>query len=214
MIYITVKQKHEPKQLTWEDVLFDSVTLEDLIPKRFDKTGTITRKFETVDEKYLNKIDVQKMIRILKKFNEQNEELFRKDRNSLYQHFTIPKKTGGLRPIDAPVEELQNQLGILANILTEEFGLLYHTAAFAYIKDRCTVDCVRKHKQNESNWFLKTDFSGFFPNTNLDFAIKMLGMIFPTSEICKFSYGQEQLRKALSLGFLNDSLPQGTKLSP
>lgn len=154
------------------------------------------------------------MIRTLEKFNESNRELLEKDRGSLYRHFTIPKKTGGLRPIDAPEDELQDQLGRLANILTEEFGMLYHTSAFAYIKDRCTVDCVRKHKQNESNWFLKTDFSGFFPNTNLDFTMKMLGIIFPTSEICKDNYGWEQLRKALSLGFLNDSLPQGTKLSP
>ena len=214
MTYITVKQHREPKQIKWEDVLFDAVAIEDLEPKPYDKTGTLTRVYDKVDQRYMDKINLASMIQKLVKFNTDNEELFKKNREELYRHFTIPKKTGGLRPIDAPVDELQEQLGRLSNILTESFGLLYHTSAFAYIKDRCTVDCVRRHKLNESNWFLKTDFSGFFPNTNLDFTMKMLSMVFPTSEICKNEYGREQLRKALSLGFLNDSLPQGTKLSP
>lgn len=214
MTYITVKQKHEPKQVEWEDVLFDIATVDDFEERPYDHTGTITRKYEKIDDSYLKKINLETMIGKLEKFCLLNEKLFEQDRDSLYRHFTIPKKTGGLRPIDAPVDELQTQLGILSEILTNDFGLKYHTSAFAYIKDRSTVDCVRRHKLNESNWFLKTDFSGFFPNTNLDFTMKMLGMIFPTSEICKDKSGEAALRKALSLGFLHDSLPQGTRLSP
>jgi RNA-directed DNA polymerase len=39
-------------------------------------------------------------------------------------------------------------------------------------------------------------------------------MIFPLSEICKDEEGYKELKKALSLGFLNGGLPQGTVLSP
>lgn len=55
MTYITVRQKCEPKQLQWEDVLFEAVTAEDLKPTHFDTTGTITRKFDELDKKYLDK---------------------------------------------------------------------------------------------------------------------------------------------------------------
>ena len=39
-------------------------------------------------------------------------------------------------------------------------------------------------------------------------------MVFPLSEICESEKGYEALKKALSLGFLNGGLPQGTVLSP
>ena len=44
--------------------------------------------------------------------------------------------------------------------------------------------------------------------------MKMLSMVFPLSEVIKDPVGKEELQKALSLGFLNGSLPQGSPLSP
>lgn len=214
MVYITVRQNMREKQVSWEDVLFDEVTENDFAQCNSPWTGTITRRVEKVDEKYLRKINVDGMIRKLEKFNEENADLFVKDRMSLYRHFKIPKKTGGLRQIDAPKDELQSQLSRLSRMLTDDFGLLYHTAAFAYVKGRSIVDCVSKHKKNESKWYLKTDFSGFFPNTTLDYTMKMMSMIFPMSEVCKSEKGYNALKTALSLGFLNGGLPQGTTLSP
>ena len=154
------------------------------------------------------------MINWLKKFNESNKNLFEADRKSLYTSFKIPKATGGFRQIDAPNEELQCQLKRLANFIMNDCGVLYHTSSFAYTKGRSIVDCVKKHQRNESNWFLKTDISGFFPHTTLDFVMRMAAMVFPLSEICKDEEGKAELRKALSLGFLNGGLPQGTSLSP
>lgn len=214
MTYVTVKQHRLPKQINWEDILFGSVDKFDFANQKSFCTGTVTRVFDVVPDKILQSVDVEKMIRDLEQFNADNKTMFEKDRESLYRHFKIPKKTGGLRPIDAPCDELQAQLERLAKMLTDEFGILYHTAAFAYIKNRSIVDCVHKHQKNESNWFLKTDFSGFFPHTTLEYTMKMLAMVFPTSEICKTERGWKALERALSLGFLNNGLPQGTKLSP
>lgn len=213
MTYVTIKQRCLPVKQTWENVLFDTVNCN-FLNQRSLSTGTVTRKYETVDQKYLNAINIDKMINSLKRFNADNEKLFNADRNELYKHFTIPKKSGGRRPIDAPCPELQKQLRRLANMLINEFGLLYHTSAFAYIKNRNIVDCIAKHQRNESMWFLKTDFSGFFPSTTLEFTMNMVQKVFPLSEICKSQEGYDALKRALSLGFLNNQLPQGTALSP
>ena len=154
------------------------------------------------------------MISVLKEFNMKHANLHDTNKKSMYRHYFIPKRNGGLRPIDQPCDELQNALDELKNVLSEKFGILYHTAAFAYVPGRSTIQETYKHQNNKSNWFLKTDFSGFFPNTTLDFTMEMMSRIFPTSEICKDIEGKAELRKALSLGFLENGLPQGTKLSP
>ena len=213
MPYITVMQNQTPHQLTWEDVMFRQDKINTwLNPSR--QSGTITRFYETIPESVLNRVDVPSLIRNFEKFNEHHQALFLKDRASLYSTFRIPKKTGGYRRIDAPCEKLQLALSELSYILTEVCGVLYHTSAFAYVKKRCTVECVKKHADFKSNWFLKTDLSDFFGSTTLDHAMHMLSMIFPISEILKTEGGYEAVKKALSLGFLRGGLPQGTTLSP
>lgn len=214
MIYVTTMQHRKPRQISWEDVIMEKEVYNDFANDRSNSTATITRKYETVKQEVIDKINVDAMIRWLKRFNEDNENLFNVDRKSLYSSFKIPKSTGGFRQIDAPCEQLQDQLKRLVNFISDDCGVLYHTAAFAYVKGRSIVDCVRKHQKNESMWFLKTDFSGFFPNTTLDFTMNMLKMIFPLSEVCKREDGYQELKKAISLGFLNGGLPQGTVLSP
>lgn len=213
MYYITIRQHQKPVQIKFEDVLFGNVNIN-LLNGESDTTGTITRAVETIPEEIRLKVNTQYLIDWLKRFNESHQNLFEADRDSLYRHYKIPKKTGGWRPIDEPCPELQNALGDLAHFLQEIAGVLYHTAAFAYVKERCIVDAVKKHAAFKSNWFLKTDVSGFFPNTTLEFTMKMLAKVFPLSEIMKDSEGKEALTKAISLGFLNGGLPQGTKLSP
>lgn len=213
MIYITTRQKHHEKQISWMDLLEGAE-----VPVDYGQdhvlTGTITRCVESVDRKLVDAARIPFAITWLINFNHRHADLFRDDMSTLYRHFTIPKKTGGLRPIDAPCETLQSALRELKDFLSERLGIMYHTSAFAYVPGRCITDVLKKHQNNESNWFIKTDFSGFFPSTTLDFTMKMLSMIFPTNEICKTEMGRNALRKALSLGFLNGGLPQGTALSP
>lgn len=213
MYYITTRQKVKEQQISWLDLLNDEDPLTDYAQPT-GSAGTVTRCVDKIKPEILAKTNVSGMIKILKEYNERHKNLYETDKRKLYRHFTIPKRSGGLRPIDAPCDELQNALAELKDILEQKFGLLYHTANFAYVKERSTVQEVRKHQVKNSNWFLKTDFSGFFPSTTINFVMKMLGMIYPTSEICKDPEGRVELMKALSLGFLNGGLPQGTKLSP
>lgn len=213
MYYYTIKQNRKPVQLKFEDVLFGTANIAAWTGES-DRTGTITRCVQEIPEELKDKINVQSLIAWLKKFNRENQELFEADRDSLYRHYKIPKKTGGWRPIDEPNEKLQNALGNLAEFLKTDCNILYHTAAFAYIENRCIVNAVRKHANFKSNWYLKTDISNFFGSTTLDFAMKMLSMIFPTCLIMENQEGKEELTKAISLGFLNGGLPQGTKMSP
>ena len=213
MIYVTVRQKTREKQISWLDLIGEEeIPVSDFVSS--GSAGTVTRVLEEATPELLRGINVEEMINVLKRFNESHKDLFEAKRETLYRHFSIPKKTGGLRPIDAPCDELQNALEELRLILTNKFGVLYHTAAFAYIPNRSTIQNDMKHLKNESNWYYKTDVSGFFPHTTLDFTMKMLSMIFPLSEVCKIEEGYNELKKALSLGFLNGGLPQGTKLSP
>ena len=213
MIYVTTRQKeYEEKQISWLDIINNVPFEEDLGTK--GSAGTVTRVYEEAPENLLRAINVPYMIGQLKKFNETYDNLFKVERKTLYRHFSIPKRSGGLRPIDAPCDELQYALGELKHILADKFGVLYHTAAFAYVTGRSITQVDYKHQANKSNWFLKTDFSGFFPSTTLDFAMSMIEKVFPISEICKVEEGKSELRKALSLGFLNNQLPQGTVLSP
>lgn len=156
---------------------------------------------------------------------EKHEELFSKARDEIFGRLRSEGFNtslvdldacikAGFRRIDAPNYELKTALTDLKKILEDKCGALYHTSAFAYIKDRSTLKAMKRHQKNESKWFLKLDFSNFFGSTTPDFVMNMLSMIFPFCEIVKTTEGRNTLEKAIELGFLNGSLPQGTPLSP
>ena len=154
------------------------------------------------------------MIELLAMFSQSKEALFAQDRASLYHTFHIPKSSGGLRRIDAPRPELMNALRELKTLLETHMFALYHTAAFAYVRGRSTIDALKRHQRNESKWFLKMDFADFFGSSTPTFVMDMMSRIFPFSEIVKHPVGRDELTKALSLCFLNNGLPQGTPISP
>lgn len=212
MVYITVMQSPIYHQMTLEEFLFQSFQAPTILNTNVSNTRTYA--YETVSEHFTSRIDTDALIRKLVRFNEQTEVLRAQERSTLYETFHIPKKSGGLRRIDAPKPELMNALRNLKTIFEEDFHALYHTSAFAYVKNRCTVDAVKRHQKNNSKWFGKLDLHDFFGSTTLDYVIKMFSMVFPFSEIVKFPNGEAELRKALDLAFLNGGLPQGTPLSP
>lgn len=212
MVYITVMQSPIYHQMTLEEFLFQNFQAPTVINTNVSNTRTYA--YETVSEHFTSRIDTDALIRKLVRFNEQTEALRAQERSTLYETFHIPKKSGGLRRIDAPKPELMNALRNLKTIFEEDYHALYHTSAFAYVKNRCTVDAVKRHQKNNSKWFGKLDLHDFFGSTTLDYVIKMFSMVFPFSEIVKFSNGEAELRKALDLAFLNGGLPQGTPLSP
>lgn len=213
MPYVTAMSTVTPKQISVFDVLND-LTNTTIKERHITKGSTTTRIVERISPEILERFDIFSLINKLEIFNETNERLFEVDRKSLYREFYIPKRSGGLRKIDAPNDELKDALRDFKSILEMDFGALYHTAAYAYVKNRCTIDAIKRHQANKSKWFLKTDFSNFFGSTTLEFTMRMLSMIFPFSEVVKTERGKNALERALSLGFLNGGLPQGTPLSP
>ncbi len=212
MVYITVKQSPIYHQMTLEELLYQTFKAPVIIND--NTANTKTYEVETASEHFTKSLDVQRLIGKLTAFNNSTELLRKVERRSLYNTFYIPKKSGGLRRIDAPNDDLMNALRMLKGIFEQDFGALYHTTAFAYIKKRCTIDAVKRHQQNNSKWFGKLDLHNFFGSTNLDFVMQMFSMVFPFSEVVKHPAGREELRKALELGFLNGGLPQGTPISP
>jgi len=212
MVYITVKQSPIYHQMTLEEFLFQSFQGAPVVNANL--TNTRTYEFENASEHFTKNLDTERLICKLAQYNQSVASLREQERSSLYETFYIPKKSGGLRRIDAPKSELMTALRNLKTIFEEDFRVLYHTSAFAYIKKRCTVDAVKRHQQNNSKWFGKLDLHDFFGSTNIEFVMNMFSMIFPFSEVVKLNAGREELRKALELAFLNGGLPQGTPISP
>ena len=215
MIYITQKASPRFPQYTLEDFFSDEKEFVNR-PPIYNENNTRTIVVETLNDRYRFLAAATAKVAELTAFNRRWEKLREVDRHQLYKSFVIPKKSGGLRHINAPLPELSTALYELKNLLETQFGAnwLYHTAAFAYIKNRCTIDAVKRHQQNESRWFLKLDLHDFFGSTTLDFVMKQFSMIYPFCEVVKLTRGEEELRKALELGFLDGGLPQGTPLSP
>lgn len=213
MYYITVKQPPAYHQMTLEELLFGGVEIKGQLLNP-NLTNTKTYEFERISDKFLNTVDIPSLITELAVFNVQTEALRAKPRHELYREFHIPKKSGGLRKIDAPEPELMDALRRLKTIFEEDFKALYHTSAFAYVKHRCTIDCMKRHQKNESKWYGKYDLHNFFGSTTLEFVMHMFSMVFPFSEVIKDTVGKKELETALELAFLDGGLPQGTPISP
>lgn len=213
MPYVIMKQSPMYKQVSFDEILDGYVEPERFAPIT-NETATRTTYRVNLPDAFVNKFNIVGMVVALNKFNDTHAELFQANRSDLYHSFSIQKRSGGTRRIDAPEAELMNALRELKTIFENRFHAIYHTSAFAYIKGRCAVDAVKKHQANQSHWFLKTDFSNFFGSTTEDFVFCQLARIFPFSEVVKYPAGLSALQKALSLCFLNGGLPQGTPISP
>ena len=210
--YITAKMSPAYHQMSFEEFLSGGF---DRVPMVNDNvSNTKTYKVDVISDRFKNRVDVDHLIRVLDKYNEKYADLRAVERRSLYHSFKIPKKSGGLRQIDAPLDELMKALRELKRIFESQFNALYHTSAFAYVKHRCTIDAVKRHQSNESKWFLKLDAHNFFGSTTREFVMSMFERIFPFCLVAADRHGREALWTALDLAFLDGVLPQGTPLSP
>lgn len=209
MIYITKKATPRYHQISLEEFLFGTGELPKV--RDWDWTSTVTRKTEYVFDP--EDTSPYAMWDKLREFNRKTADLREAPRDSLYREFYIPKRSGGLRKIDAPNDELKKALRDLQKILEEVPTETYHTSAFAYISHRSAKDAMMRHQQNESNWFAKFDLHDFFGSTTPEFLEKMLGMVYPYG-VLKDTRGWEELHRALDLCFKDGGLPQGTPISP
>ena len=213
MFYITVPQSPVYRQMTLDELLFS----DDIKPIIINSNTSNTKTYEVeeISDRFSDNIEPWKLLSILKNFNEKYEALRNHTpRSDLYYSFHIPKRSGGLRKIDAPNDDLKTALRELKEIFETDFKALYHTSAFAYIKKRSTIHAVKRHQQNESKWFGKFDLSNFFGSTTIDFTLKMLSHIFPFSEVMRYDEGKIAMKDALDIAFLDGGLPQGTPISP
>lgn len=212
--YITISQPPKSHQITLEDILTKELPVY-VFQQPTGESYTLTRVANSVTKQTLANARIGHAVQSILEFNETYKDLFEQPREKLYHTFYIPKKSGGLRRIDEPNPELMGALRRLKEILESDFHAMHHTAAFAYVKGRSTINSLERHQRNHSNWFLKTDFSNFFGSTTLEFTLSMLKIIFPFNYVYElYPDGWKALEKALELGFLNGGLPQGTPLSP
>ena len=205
--YETKPLRPATHQLTLDDVLGGEIeNLSKYLPKDH---WTSTR----TDYKYANANDFSGIpsTRPIYSWMATFQHLIKDDMSEHYREFKIPKAKGGYRTIDDPDAALREAQTALKKVL-ESYGASYHTAAFAYVKGRCAKDAVEKHRQNGSNWCLRTDFSNFFGSITHEFLCKM---VFSQWPFCAFSgEDQEKLKTALKICFLRGGLPQGSTISP
>ena len=178
----------------------------------YGSADTVTFKTQTIPEGYNNLFDVEKASDKLNELLDLAHETLIGDPMTWYKHYTIPKKSGGERPIDEPCEALMIYLRKLEEVLRKEFFAMYHNSAYAYVKYRNTLKCINQHK--DGNMFLKTDFHNFFGSTTLDLTMKILPKLYPFNIFCSSAKRTALLCEVLSYAFLNDGLPQGTPISP
>lgn len=136
------------------------------------------------------------------------------ERDALYKSFTIPKRTGGLRKIDAPIEDLkilQREIVFTLSHLPGHYHPFVHAhdTAYAYITGRSTVDALRVHQANDSHWYLKLDIKSFFPNCIEPTVVTLLRQVYPLCYI-----PPAELCLILRCCMLKGSLPQGAVSSP
>lgn len=213
-MYFTIPRQPKTVSVTFDDILFGLDQSKFIITK--DTKDTVTWCKDTIPFSVYSKLIYPEVVtEMFRKFNAKYADLINtEDKATLYRSFKIPKRSGGLRQIDAPKDELMVALNELKKILEQNLYFTYHTSAFAYVRGRSTIDAVKRHQYNKSRWVLKTDLSKFFPSTTPEWLTKMLYQTFPLCYYARTEAFKTEFEKALTLCFLNGGLPQGTPTSP
>lgn len=129
--------------------------------------------------------------------------LYRSGDEERYVRFEIPKRSGGMRPISAPVgltRELQTKL---APVLQARYSA--HPAAQGFIKERSILSNARVHVGQRL--VLNIDLEDFFPSINFG-RVRGLFMAEP------FKLGPAAASVFAQLCAYKNGLPQGAPTSP
>lgn len=203
-MFITTIKKTTPK-----------TTYLDLFTHSTQNNTTIFQKITYLSTNFQPNITQQAHIQQTEKALENIDEILKPFRNNYqdqYYEFKIPKHSGGLRTINAPLEDFKTALSNVKNIFENKIKCLPHPAAYAYIKNTSIYDAVQVHQQNNSKWFLKIDLKNFFPSCTPELIYNQLINLYP------FHYISEEhktiLKDTIQICCLNNGLPQGTPMSP
>lgn len=209
----TCLEKKEEVQLTFEDFLngLGSLDPEQYTTKYEKRIVTFETKYEDSMEKLYNS-SFAKQAKTLPALPDELCDC--SDLTKHYSSFKIPKKSGGLRQIDAPDEILKEYLSRWKFFIEWSLLVLPHNAAHAYVPGRSTYTALKVHQENKSKWFLKLDIHDFFGSHNKEYVMNTLNDIFPFTILFKDQEYKNNFEKAIYYAFLNDKLPQGTPLSP
>ena len=129
-----------------------------------------------------------------------------------YKDFTIPKKSGGVRNISAPVRGLKSILTSLNTILQAIYEPSKH--AMGFVPGRSVVDNAKTHLGQ--NYVYNIDLQNFFPSIDKSRVWKRLTL--PpfnfTSELADVVAGLCTMRIIGDNGETRYVLPQGAPTSP
>ena len=121
--------------------------------------------------------------------------------DSFYRHFTIPKRSGGLRAIDAPYPSLRYvQTWIYKNILSK---IPVHGCSHGFVEKRSILSNVKPHLGKR--YMLKIDLKDFFPSITINQVIQVFKSLGYSSEVAFY---------LASLCCREKVLPQGSPASP
>lgn len=207
-MYITTYKKEKPQfkaDTTYANLL--NQTEEFYTPIKFYKTTLkIDKPSTTLNYKILQPLlnAIEEIYTLLEKFKDTHTEE--------YYEFQIPKKSGGLRTIDAPTPEFKEALSKTKEIFERKIKCLPHKAAYAYIKNTSVYDAIEQHQKNKSNWYLKIDLKNFFPSCSPELIFNQLIQLYPFYYLPKNH--QQLLKEIIDICCLRNGLPQGTPMSP
>lgn len=195
-----------------EKINYPEVTLRKILLNKPIPEKTKLREYTTVEIPDTTNFTLTENAIRFRDYILNSWESLSKSNIQLYSSFKIPKKSGGLREIDAPIQELKTIQSTLAYWLQDELHILPHDAAYAYVKGRSHIESLKKHQNMQAKWFLKIDFSNFFPAHNKEYILNMLEQVYPIGALIKND--RAVISKMLDICLLNDKLPQGTPVSP
>jgi len=120
-----------------------------------------------------------------------------------YRHFEIPKRSGGMRRISAPLGMLRE----MQDKLHADLKLLYdaHPAAHGFIKKRSIATNAGDHKGKR--WVLNVDLIDFFPTINFG---RVRGLLMKPP----FEMGAAAATVCAQIVTYRNGLPQGAPTSP
>lgn len=181
----------------------------------YDRYKTTAVDVEKYSSTYANINDWRQTVRQLDKLTQDISNFLKHNPNphEMYCTFKIPKRTGGMRTIDAPKEDLMDFMKQLQPWFTYKLNCLPHDSAYAYIQGRDSNKALQRHQAIKPNWFLKLDIKNFFNNCDNDFISKQLRMLYPFALMEDDNY-EFFIKNLITLITKDGGLPQGTPLSP
>ncbi len=183
-------------------------------------TYIITYKNKKDDETYTEFVEefTNKNIRFVKSFSAQVDYLYMRaleilstDVNSHYTTYYKKKRSGKLRRIDIPDEELKKYMREVNHYFVHNFKFLFPNFVYAYVPGKSTINAVTKHLG--ARCIMGFDIKDFFGSCTINVIMNSLSIIYP---FCLMDLNKLETIVASCMIYYNDDyrLPQGAPTSP